>query len=141
MGFTHGSKAALKIGDDETGTGTLQDISDALNESSTEQSVDTAETTAFGDTAKAYIAGLEDGTISFSGHFNASANKVHDVLKDIKRKIVDFEFLPEGDTSGKVKLSGTAILTSYSVNATVSDKVSVSGSFQITGGVTEGTVT
>lgn len=138
MGFAHGSSAVLKVADSEGGT--LQDISDALNESSSEESVDTAETTAFGDTAKAYIAGLEDGTISMSGHFNSSTGKVHDVLKDLKRKKVAFEYFPEGEASGSAKGSGDCILTSYAVSSSVSDKVSVSASFQVSGGVTWGSV-
>lgn len=139
MAFVHGSNAVLKIAD--SAGGTLQDISDALNESSTEESVDTAETTAFGDTAKNYIAGLEDGTISLSGHFNSASNKVHDVLKDLKRAKVSFEYFPEGESSGNAKASGSCILTSYSVSSSVSDKVSVSASFQVSGGVTWGSVT
>lgn len=138
-GFVHGSKAVLKIGDDVTGTGTLQDISDALNESGTEQSVDTAEVTAFGDTAKEYIAGLEDGNLSLSGHFKNDANKVHAVLSAIKRKKVDFEFYPEGTTTGNALQSGVCILTSYSVQSSTGDRVTVSASFQVSGGVTEST--
>lgn len=138
MSFTHGSKAVLKVADDAGGT--LQDISDALSEGASEQTVDTAEVSAFGDTAKAYIAGLEDGNLTFSGHFRNDANKVHDVLKDIKRKIVAFEWFPQGETSGNAKQAGDCILTSYSVSSSVSGAVSVSGTFQITGGITDSAV-
>lgn len=139
MAFTHGSNAVLKIGDDETGTGTLQDISDALSEAGVEQSVDTDDVTALGDTANAYIATLEDGTISVDGHFNAATDKVYDVLKDIKRKTVEFEYYPIGEGSGDPKQSGDCILTSFSVTSNVANRVTVSASFQVTGGVTEDT--
>lgn len=139
MSFTHGSDAVLKIGDDVKGTGTLQDISDALSEAGVDQSIDTDDVTALGDTANAYIATLEDGTISLDGHFTADANKVYDVLKDIKRKIVEFEYYPVGETAGNPKQSGDCILTSFNVSSNVTNRVTVSGSFQVTGGVTEGT--
>lgn len=140
MAFVHGSKAVLKIADDVSGTGVLRDISDALSESAGEQSVDTAEVTAFGNTAKAYIAGLEDGNLTFSGHYTNTAQKVHQVLSAIKRKVIAFEFFPAGEVSGEAKQAGDCILTSYTVNSTVTGAVSVSGTFQITGGITDSTV-
>lgn len=137
---TPGTKSVLKIGDAAVGDSpTLRDISDALSEAGVDQSVDTDETTALGDTAKSYVATLEDGTISFDGHFTNAANKVYDVVKSIKRLTVPFEYYPVGEGAGNPIQSGNCILTAFNVSSNVQNRVQVSGSFQITGGVTEGT--
>jgi len=138
MAFTHGSRSVFKVADGPEGT--LQEISKALSDAGVDQSVDVEETSVLNDDAKRYVAGLEDGTISVDGHFSTTANEAYDVLKGIKREIVAFEYLPEGDTAGNPKLSGDCILTSFNVSSSVNGKVDLSASFQVTGGVTEGTV-
>jgi len=138
MSFVHGSRSVFKLADGPEGT--LQEISQALNESGVDQSIDVEETSVFGEDAKQYVVGLEDGTISLSGHFSTDSGHAYDVLKGIKREVVGFEYLPEGDTAGDPKLSGDCILTSFQVSSSVNGKVDVSASLQVTGGVTEGTV-
>lgn len=138
MAFTHGSRSVFKLEDGPGGT--MQEISQALNESGVDQSIDVEETSVFGEDAKSYVVGLEDGTISLSGHFSTDSGHAYDVLKGIKREVVGFEYLPEGDDSGKPKLSGSCILTSFNVSSSVNGKVDVSASLQVTGGVTEGAV-
>ena len=49
------------------------DFSTYFNSVSASTSVDTAETSAFGTSAKSYIVGHRDGTISLSGMFEATA--------------------------------------------------------------------
>lgn len=138
MSFKHGKNSAFKITD---ASDTLQDISDVLDDASSSQDRDTAEVTAFGDGDRNYIAGLRDGTISGSGHFTNDANTVHQVLTGLLQQDdpTPFEFGPQGSTSGDPKASGDCLLTDYEVSSSVGDKVSVSFTFQVSGGVSWGT--
>jgi len=54
--------------------------------------------------------------------------------------VTDFEFYPAGEGAGEIKYSGTAILTSFESAAELGGAVTVSGEFQVTGGVTRATV-
>lgn len=138
MAFTPGTAAVFEIAKTEGDGQTLYNISDALSDAGVDQSIDTEDVTALGDLAKNYIATLADGTISVSGHFTATADKVVDVLGSITRLVVEFVYSPEGKANTKVKMSGKCIMTSKNVGASVNGKVTVSAQFQITGGVTEG---
>lgn len=137
MTVPHGKDSYFAVDD---GGGAVVDISDRLDDASSSASRDTAETSAFGNSNKQYIAGLRDGTISVSGHFDSDAGKVHQVLSAIYTNDTpqDFEFGPEGNTSGDTLISGQCFLTSYEVSSSVSDKVSVSAEFQVTGGLSYG---
>jgi hypothetical protein len=106
--FTHGKSTVFKI--DDSG-GTLRDISNTLTDVSFPRSVDTAETSSFGDSAKTYIVGLSDATISVSGNFDAT---VDGFLAGVVGHAtpLDFEYGPEGSTSPDVKYTGTCFLTS-----------------------------
>jgi hypothetical protein len=67
--FRHGKSTVFKV--DNSG-GSLTDISNTLTDVSFPRSVDTAETSAFGDSAKTYIVGLSDATVSVSGNYDAT---------------------------------------------------------------------
>lgn len=138
MSFKHGKNTSFSITDSGD---TLRDISDVLDDGSSSQSRDTAEVTAFGDGDRAYIAGLRDGTISVSGHFTNDADTVHKVLTGLLQQdeATAFEFGPQGSTTGDPKASGDCLLTDYEVSSPVAGKVSVSATFQVSGGVTWGT--
>jgi len=72
MAFIHGKTAQVLHG--------VFDLSAFLNEATASQEVETTETTAFGNSAKTYIVGLKDGTISASGMFDGAASAVDEVL-------------------------------------------------------------
>jgi len=133
--FRHGKSTAFKV--DDSG-GTLRDISNTLTDVGFPQTVDTAETSSFGDSAKTYIVGLSDSTVSISGNFDAT---VDGYLAGIlgQAAAVSFEYGPEGSTAGYVKYSGEAILTSYEKSGAIGDVVTYSAEFQVTGAVTRGT--
>lgn len=138
MAVPHGKNSVFYLTDSG---GTLQNIKAELDDLSKSASRETAETTAFGDNDKTYIAGLRDGTISISGHFDAaSASTAYKVLESLfsDEAAKAFEYGPAGDTSGDVKISGDCLWTSFDVSSTVSDKVSISAEFQVTGGLTYG---
>lgn len=133
--FRHGKSTVFKV--DNSG-GTLTDISNSLTDVSFPQSVDTAETSAFGSSAKTYVVGLTDATISVSGMFDATVDAhLSGILA--QAATVSFEYGPEGSTSGFVKYTGESILTSYEKSGAIGDMVSFSAEFQVSGAVTRGT--
>lgn len=135
MPFVHGKSAVFKV--DDSG-GTLRDLSSYLEEVSFPRSVETAETTTFGNNAKTYITGLSDATISITGLFDATADGYLAGVIGASATL-SFEYGPAGSTAGNVKYSGECILTSYEVSAPVGDKVSASAEFQVSGAITRGT--
>jgi predicted secreted protein len=133
--FRHGKSTVFKV--DNSG-GTLTDISNTLTDVSFPQTVETAETTSFGSSAKTYIVGLSDSTVSVSGNFDATVDAhLAGILG--QAATVSFEYGPEGSTAGQVKYTGEAILTSYEKSGAVGDVVTYSAELQVTGAITRGT--
>jgi hypothetical protein len=133
--FRHGKSTVFKV--DNSG-GTLTDISNTLTDVTFPQTVETAETTSFGSSAKSYIVGLTDSTVSISGTYDATVD-AHLAAILGQAASVSFEYGPEGSTSTYVKYSGEAYLTSYEKSGSVGDAVKFSAEFQVTGAVTRGT--
>jgi len=135
MAFVHGKSADFRL--DDSG-GTLRDISAFLEDVSFPRSIETAETTTFGSSAKSYITGLTDATISISGKFDATADGY---LAGVvgQAATLSFQYGPAGTTSGNIKYTGECIMTSYEVSATVGDVVTASAELQVTGSITRGT--
>ena len=131
--FVHGKSTNFQL--DDTG-GTSRDISDTLTSVDFPETIDTAETTAFGATSKSYIVGLRDATISVSGIWDAT---VDGYIIGTEPATRTFIFGPAGSTSGNVKYTGECILTNYAVSNPVGDVVTYSIDLQCTGGVTRTT--
>lgn len=134
MPFTHGSKAVFKIGN---ASNTLTDISQYLTSVQYSPEVDTAEVTTLGATAKAYVAGLRDATISIEGIFEPAVDALLSGIIGLDAR--SFEYGPQGSTTGNVKYSGSCILTSYEVSTGLDGAGTFSAEFQVTGAVTRGT--
>ena len=133
--FRHGKSTVFKV---DNNAGSLTDISNTLTDVSFPQSVDTAETSTFGSSAKAYVVGLTDSTLSISGNFDATVD-AHLAAIVGKADSVSFEYGPEGSTAGFVKYTGEALLTSYEKSGAIGDVVTYSAEFQVTGAITRGT--
>ena len=131
--FAHGKSTDFAI--DDTG-GSSRNISDTLTDVSFPQTIDTAETTAFGSSNKSYIVGLKDTTISVSGLWDAT---IDGYLSGTEPASRSFIYGPAGSTGGNVKYTGEAIMTNYAVSNPVGDVVTFSADFQVTGAVTRGT--
>ena len=133
--YRHGKNTVFKV---DISGGTLTDISNTLTDVSFPQSVDTAETSTFGSSAKSYVVGLTDSTISISGNFDATVDAhLAGILGQAAS--VSFEYGPEGSTSTYVKYTGECYLTSYEKSGAIGDVVTYSAEFQVTGAVTRGT--
>ncbi len=103
--FRHGKKTAVLL----NGT----DMSPFLNEATTTQEIETAETTTFSDDDKTYIVGLADGTVSTSGLFDSSAGASDEVLSGlIATEDNTFTVLPEGATAGTRSVIANGQMTS-----------------------------
>jgi hypothetical protein len=133
--FRHGKSTVFKV--DNSG-GTLTDISNTLTDVSFPQTIETAETTSFGSSAKTYIVGLTDGTLSISGNFDKTVD-IHLNAIVGKTDSVSFEYGPEGSTATYAKYTGECFLTSYEKSGGVGDVVKFSAEFQVTGAITLGT--
>jgi predicted secreted protein len=132
--FQHGKNTDFEI--DDT-SGTSRNISDTVTNVDFPETIDTAETTAFGSTSKSYIVGLRDATISVSGIWDATVDGY--IRGGAEPASRSFIFGPAGDTGGNVKYTGEAIVTNYSISNPVGDVVTYTLDLQVTGDVTRTT--
>jgi len=130
MAFSHGTNAVITINS--------VDISEYCNTSSQEMETETAEVTTLGKTAKNYIPGLEDGTISAEGPFEPTMDAA---IEAMRRTLVPFVYQPQGTAPGLPKYTGTCILTKYSIETPVDDAGTWEAEWQISDGWVRGTNT
>lgn len=135
MAFKHGKNAVFKV--DNSG-GTLTNISTYLNNISMPRSIETGETTSFGNSAKTYIVGLSDSTLSIDGTWDATldAHLAGVLGQDAS---LTFEYGPEGSGTGAIKYTGECFLTSFETSSPVADVVTFTAEFQVTGTITRTT--
>jgi hypothetical protein len=131
--FRHGKDSKALLG--------KYDVSTYLTEATASMALDTAETSTFGGAAKTYLTGQDDGTISFSGLFDGDANAIDDIFVDV----IDNDLTPVltfahdgGLVVGRKATLASVKQTNYSISAPVADIVSLSGEFQVTGGLRQG---
>ena len=132
MAFIHGKGTAALYNE--------HDLSSYFNDGAASHSVETAETTVFGNDDKTYIVGLRDGTVSLSGMFDGSTDAVDDVL----RQSLGTEdggittICYGGATAGNRASLAQVETTSYDISMPVSDVVAASAEFQVDGGLRHG---
>jgi hypothetical protein len=102
-------------------------LTDYLNSIETSISADTAETTTFGLTAKTYVAGVKDATLSGEGFFDGSAGAVDEVLAAaLASESVEWTWYPQGDTLNNYGYAMLGINTNYTVTSTIDDAAKIS---------------
>lgn len=115
MAFKHGSKAVIYLNG--------FNLSGWLKEFQSSFSVDTAETSTFGNTFKTYVPGLSDGTFTASGIYDGDTNAVDVImlatLQATKDDIV--AYLPQGDGLGNPAKCFASMSTSYQVTSSIGD--------------------
>ena len=116
------------------------DFSTYFNDMSATSNLEPTETTAFGSSAKTYIAGLRDGTISLSGMFEGTTTGTDVWFEGVmglttKQNII---VAPEGHGLGNVATVANSDDTSYEVSGSVGDLVMTSAEFQASTGVESG---
>lgn len=133
--FIHGSAGVFQLGT-AGAPGTPTAISGFLNSVSFPFEVETSEITTLGATAKAYLPGLEDATISIEGRFHTTVD-AH--LNGIRRLAnISFVYGPAGSGAAAPRYSGTCMLTSYEIEGGVDDAATFSAELQVTGAITRG---
>lgn len=134
MAFVHGKDAYFSL---DT-SGTLDNLTTYLTDISFPETVETVDVTTLGDSAKEYIVGLKDATISLSGNWNLTWDQLVDGIVGSASSST-FEYGPNGNASPKVKYTGEAFVTNYTVTSGIGDAVKFSLDLQVTGAVTRGT--
>ena len=130
MAFVHGKGTKVHVN--------AVDFSQYFNNVDITKTADVAETSVLGASAKSYIVGLKDSSISLSGLFDATLDAIAGAVVG-QSATLSFEYSPEGTASGKVKYTGEAIMTNYSLSSPVGDVVAWSADLQVSGAVTRGT--
>jgi hypothetical protein len=102
------------------------------------ETADVIEDTTMGDAAKTYVASFKDATATVECYFDDTDTNGQSTFDVGASVTVNFQM--EGNTSGDHKLSGTALITGKDVSVASDGMVEATYSMQITGGLTEGTV-
>lgn len=127
---THtGSEGTVKVGSNAIAE---------IRSFSIEETADTLEDTTMGDTARTYKSSLTSFTGSVDVLWDETDSTGQGALTIGAE--VTLNMYPEGDTSGDTYLTGTAIVTSRSINSTFDGLIEMSISVQGTGALTTTTV-
>ena len=112
------------------------DLSTYFNSADYASTIDTAEVTAFGSSAKSYITGLNDATLSLSGLYSQDAGGSDVALSTLLGQASSpaVTVVYQTGTIGNRCIVGQAHETSYSISNPVADVSSVSADFNATAG-------
>ena len=100
------------------------------------------ETTAFGNTARTRIGGLQDATLSVDFHQDFGSASVDSLLFPLLGSAVPFTIKPTSAATSETnpEYSGTVLVTTYSPFAnSVGDLASFSVTFPVSGEISRGT--
>lgn len=118
------------------------DFSTSIASVTLELTAETQETTAFGNTARTRISGLQDGSLSIDFHQDFGASSVDATFAPLLGSAIPFVIKP---TSAEVSAtnptySGTCIVTQYlPFDSSVGDLATLSVSWELSGPVTRAT--
>jgi len=129
MAAHHGKNGKIKLTSNAVGEVTKFAVS---------ETVETADSTAMGDTAKTHIAGIPGWSGSCSARFDP-ADTNGQVALTIGSS-VSIGFYTDGDATGKKYLSGTATVTKRDIEADMGDIVNISMELLGNGALTVSTV-
>jgi hypothetical protein len=105
---------------------------------SIDETMDTLEDTAMGDTSRTYKTSLKTFSGSADVFFDDTDTSGQGALTVGSEVTLNVQF--EGNTTGDHKLSGTVLITGRTISASFDGMVEASISFQGTGALTETTV-
>ena len=106
---------------------------------SIDETMDTLEDTAMGDTSRTYKTSLKTFSGSADVFFDDTDTSGQGALTVGSEVTLNVQF--EGNTSGDHKLTGTVLITGRTISASFDGMVEASISFQGTGALSETTVT
>lgn len=115
------------------------DLSPYLSSASDTNSVDTIETTTFGSSARSYVVGHKDGSVSFEGMFDGSADAVDEIFAAaLSNDGSPITIGSEGAILGRRARLLLAKETSYEVSSPLTDVVAVTAEATADGGLDYG---
>ena len=138
MSFKPGYQGYFSL---DTAAGTPTNVGPYIDTVSVSQSTETLDVSALGTVSKAFISGMNDGSISFSGPYDvAIATHLSGVKAAQAAGTAGFswEWGPGGSVASQAKVSGECYLTSYDLSTSVSGRAEYSATLQISGAVTNG---
>ncbi len=118
------------------------DFSSSIAAVTLEETVETQETTSFGDGSRTRISGLKDATLSIDFHQDFGASSIDSTFHDLLGEEISFEIKP---TSGAIAAdnpaySGNLIVTTYSPFANaIGELATLSVTWEISGPITRTT--
>lgn len=137
MPAVHGKKTVLKL---DTIGNVLTDISNKCKNVDFPQEAELLETTTFQATAKTYIVGFKDNKISVQGNWDAALDAHLNAILGASEPTgqpasegFDFEYGPEGSTTGSTKYTGKCLLVKFQKNSAVSAVSMFTAELQVTG--------
>lgn len=116
-------------------TGGTVNMSSGLDNVQLSRSVQDLVVTTFGDSDVVRIAGLRDGAITASGHFASTYEEKLSALLG-HSTTTSWIYGPESTANTRRKLSGSAIVTDFTVGGAVDGKVDMSFTLALSGAVT-----
>jgi hypothetical protein len=118
------------------------DLSDHVGSVTISQSIDEVETTAFGDSGRTRVGGLEDSSLSLDFHQDFAAASVDATLAPLVGGTAAFDIRPNGTavSATNPKYTGTVLITEWTPLAgAVGDLATASVTWPVSGVVTRGT--
>lgn len=131
MAFVHGKDSKVFLDNNDFGQ--------YFNNVDITRTADVTETTAFGGTAKSFISGDKDGTISMTGMFDSTADAILQPFLGSSTN-TDICIGADGITDGKSIFFGTGVVTNYGQSSPVGDVVGTSLDLQANAGLFNGLV-
>lgn len=128
MATHHGKDGTCKVG-----ANTVAEIKNW----SLDESADTVEDSAMGDSAKTYIVGMTDASGTITCHWDETDTTGQEAMTI--GSSVTLNLYPEGADTGDTYATMTALINSVGVSVDMGDIIERSFGFQVTGGVTWGT--
>lgn len=114
----------------------INNLSTYLSDASLTRAAGTAETTSYGDSWREFVTTLKESGVDVTGNWDSTIDALMAADFGTSRT---FEYGPAGSTAGYVKLSGSAILTSYDITPALDGRLEFSGTYTVTGAVAVGT--
>lgn len=133
--FRSGKSAYLTV---TSATGGTVNLSSGLDNASLNRVAQALKVTTFGDNDEVYIAGLRDATIKLSGHFASTYEEKLSAMLGAST-LTSWVYGPESTSNTRRKLSGSAVVTNFTIGSPVGDKVSMSIDMQCSGTIVSST--
>jgi len=133
MADRHGKDATVEMDDAVDAGATLQDISAFVDQSDFNRLVELADTSAYGDEDRTWIAGLGSGSLSMGGPWDPGLDGYFGSAFDFETAR-SIRYRPEGDASPSFTFE--AFIESYTVGPPVDDAIRWNATLRPTDAIT-----